>query len=59
MKKIINFFNNYFKKPLLGRWNIKNCSHNSTNINAFYQNRDHCGDILCKQPLKPEHFKNK
>jgi hypothetical protein len=41
------------EKPTLGRWNLKSCNEISTSINSFYQNRDHCGDIICKSPIKP------
>ena len=57
MKKIINIFKNLINKistnnqPMLGRWNIKNCNNTMTNINSVYQNRDHCGDIICKTPI--------
>lgn len=34
----------------LGRWNLKHCD--SSKLNIFYNNRDHCGDKICKTPLK-------
>ena len=40
------------EKPLLGRWNLKSCNEISTSINSIYQNRDHCGDTICKTPKK-------
>ena len=43
MKKIINSFkhfvnkiSNYDKAPMLGRWTIKKCDNNMTNINSVY-----------------------
>ncbi len=45
----------YFLKneePLLGRWKLKSCNEMSTSINSVYQNRDHCGDTICKTPKK-------
>ena len=38
------------EKPILGRWNLKSCDEISTSINSVYQNRDHCGDTICKTP---------
>ena len=43
---------------MLGRWNIKKCNNNMTNINSVYQNRDHCGDIICKTPIKACEYNN-
>jgi len=40
------------EKPALGRWNLKSCNEISTSINSVYQNRDHCGDTICKTPKK-------
>ena len=40
------------EKPILGRWNLKSCDEISTSINSVYQNRDHCGDTICKTPKK-------
>ena len=39
-------------KPVLGRWSLKSCDEISTSINSIYQNRDHCGDTICKTPKK-------
>jgi hypothetical protein len=60
-KNIINYINNYNKNNvvMLGRWKIKNCNDVLTNYNAVYQNRDHCGDSICKLPLKADIYKNK
>lgn len=40
---------NVFKdsKPVLGRWQIKSCESLNTQLNIYYQNRDHCGDLIC------------
>lgn len=48
----------YDNPPMLGRWNIKNCNNTMTNINSVYQNRYHCGDIICKTPVKASEYKN-
>jgi hypothetical protein len=37
---------------MLGRWKVKTCEDLTTSINSVYQNRDHCGDIICKTPKK-------
>lgn len=62
MKKIIQYIINYHAKitslPKLGRWNLKKCDTKLTNINSIYQNRDHCGDIICKKPIKADEYKN-
>lgn len=65
MEKIINIFKHFVNKirnnnnpPMLGRWNIKNCNNTMTNINSVYQNRDHCGDIICKTPVKACEYNN-
>ena len=38
------------EKPKLGRWNLK------TSINSIYQNRDHCGDTICKTPKQASEY---
>ena len=43
-------------KPKLGRWSLKSCNEISTSINSIYQNRDHCGDTICKTPKKAAEF---
>lgn len=63
MKIILRFLDkikNFYKQPepILGRWKIKNCKNKMTNINSVYQNRDHCGDIICKTPNKANYYKN-
>jgi hypothetical protein len=40
------------EKPMLGRWKVKTCEDLTTSINSVYQNRDHCGDTICKTPKK-------
>ena len=47
------------EKPILGRWNLKSCDEISTSINSVYQNRDHCGDVICKTPKKASDYKDK
>lgn len=44
------------EKPILGRWNLKSCNEISTSINSVYQNRDHCGDVICKTPKKASEY---
>ena len=44
------------EKPKLGRWSLKTCNEISTSINSVYQNRDHCGDTICKTPKKATDF---
>jgi len=46
------------EKPTLGRWNLKSCNEISTSINSVYQNRDHCGDTICKTPKKASEYKD-
>jgi hypothetical protein len=36
--------------PKLGRWALKSCHEVHSVINSIYQNRDHCGDTICKTP---------
>lgn len=43
-------------QPLLGRWKLKSCDDVKNKINVFYQNRDHCGDIICGKPIKQKDF---
>ena len=38
-------------KLLLGRWNIKE-PKNQIYTKVFWANSDHCGDIICGNPLK-------
>jgi hypothetical protein len=57
IKKFLKYIFNYNKnKTKLGRWNLKSCSNTKTIINSIYQNRDHCGDILCKEAIKADKF---
>jgi len=41
---------------MLGRWSLKNCGEMSASINSVYQNRDHCGDTICKTPKKASEY---
>ena len=54
-KKVLELFIKV-DKPLLGRWNLKSCNEISTSINSIYQNRDHCGDTICKTPKKASDY---
>ena len=45
-------------KPKLGRWSLKTCNELATSINSVYQNRDHCGDVICKTPKKASEYKD-
>ena len=44
-------------KPMLGRWSLKSCNEIRTSINSIYQNRDHCGDTICKTPKKASEYR--
>lgn len=44
------------KRPMLGRWGLKTCEEMKTKINSIYQNRDHCGDKICKKPERVEKY---
>ena len=44
------------EKPKLGRWNLKTCEDTVTSINSIYQNRDHCGDTICKTPKRASEY---
>ena len=45
------------KRPVpLGRWSVKTCDELKTVFNSIYQNRDHCGDIICKTPKKADEY---
>ncbi len=46
------------EKPALGRWSLKSCNEISTSINSVYQNRDHCGDTICKTPKKASEYRD-
>jgi len=69
MKYIINITKNLFinvtkkirtyyepQQQMLGRWSVKGCNNKMTDINSIYQNRDHCGDNICKTPIKAEKY---
>lgn len=49
LRKLFNFLS----KPVLGRWELKTCDSIKTSLNVYYQNRDHCGDLICGIPEKP------
>jgi len=58
-KMLINFtrkIRTYYEPPMLGRWSVKGCNNKMTDINSIYQNRDHCGDNICKTPIKAEKY---
>jgi len=55
-KKVYDLFVRV-EKPMLGRWNLKSCNEISTSINSVYQNRDHCGDVICKTPKKASEYR--
>lgn len=59
LKHIITKILEPSKPTMLGRWQVKNCNEIKTILNNIYQNRDHCGDVICKTPLKPEKYINK
>jgi hypothetical protein len=58
LKKFLNIFVKV-EKPMLGRWVPKTCHELMTSINSVYQNRDHCGDTICKTPKKASEYKDK
>ena len=37
---------------------MKSCSELLASINSVYQNRDHCGDVICHEPKKAEEYIN-
>jgi hypothetical protein len=57
LKKLIDLFVKV-EKPMLGRWNLKTCHELTTSINSVYQNRDHCGDTICKTPKKANEYRD-
>ena len=49
-------FNN--SKLLLGRWNVKE-NKKQIDTKVFWANSDHCGDIICGNPIKnKKNFEN-
>lgn len=55
MEGLINLLTRVYKSSpnkniQLGRWSLKDC--NKSHASAFYANRDHCGDTICKMPKK-------
>ena len=57
-KRLFGFFEPKKTTCLLGRWSLKTCEDIKSATNAVYQNRDHCGDLICKTPKQAsEYFK--
>lgn len=48
IKLLMNFNNS---KLLLGRWNVKE-NTKQIDTKVFWANSDHCGDIICGNPIK-------
>jgi hypothetical protein len=57
IKRLLDLFVKV-EKPMLGRWKVKTCEDLTTSINSVYQNRDHCGDVICKTPKKASEYKD-
>jgi hypothetical protein len=57
-KKVFELFYKVENPIMLGRWSVKSCHEISTSINSVYQNRDHCGDVICKTPKKASDYKD-
>jgi hypothetical protein len=55
IKRLWNYLTK-IEKPVLGRWNLKSCHDITASINSVYQNRDHCGDVICKSPKKASEY---
>ena len=55
MRRLMKVLTNE-SEPILGRWKVKSCEEISSIYNSIYQNRDHCGDIICKTPKKAEEY---
>jgi hypothetical protein len=55
MKQILQIFRTQRPTPL-GRWSVKTCDELKTAFNSVYQNRDHCGDTICKTPKKADEY---
>lgn len=59
-QRILNIFRGRASStPVLGRWSLKTCDELKTGVNAVYQNRDHCGDTICKTPKRADEYLNK
>jgi hypothetical protein len=56
-ERILKIFRTQHPTPL-GRWSVKTCDELKTAFNSVYQNRDHCGDIICKTPKKADEYHN-
>ena len=54
-QRILNIFRGRAPTPL-GRWSLKTCDELKTGVNAVYQNRDHCGDTICKTPKRADEY---
>tara|TARA_Y100000816_G_C25872107_1_gene455177 strand:- start:366 stop:566 length:201 start_codon:yes stop_codon:yes gene_type:complete len=52
--RIIKFFNTN-NNNLLGRWNLEKCDKKKE-IKIFWANSDHCGDVICGNPIKSKLF---
>ena len=52
------FISDFFKPKALplGRWSLKACEDVKSATNAVYQNRDHCGDLICKTPKRASEY---
>ena len=53
-EKIIKIFKP--EQKILGRWGLKTCKDLQSAINSINQNRDHCGDVICKTPKKADEY---
>lgn len=54
-ERILEIFRTQRPVPL-GRWSVKTCNELKTAFNSVYQNRDHCGDTICKTPKKADEY---
>lgn len=57
IRRLVKLFTTV-ESPKLGRWNLKTCEDIQTSINSIYQNRDHCGDTICKTPKQASEYLN-
>lgn len=58
-QRILNIFRGRASPTTqLGRWSVKTCDELKTGVNAVYQNRDHCGDTICKTPKRADEYLN-
>lgn len=56
IQRLLKFFVPETEVKLLGRWGLKSCEDLKSAINSTYQNRDHCGDTICKTPKKAQEY---